>query len=41
MNKTVYLSFLKLELSKILMYCMIIWYDYVKPEYHAKAKLYT
>ena len=38
MNKPVYLGFSILELSKILMY--EFWYDYVKPKYGRKAKLY-
>ena len=37
MNKPVYLGFLILELSKILMY--EFWYNYVKPKYSEKAKL--
>ena len=38
MNKTVYFGLSKLELSKILMY--EFWYDYVKPKYGEKSKLY-
>ena len=38
MNKPVYLGLSILELSKILMY--EFWYDYVKPKYGEKAKLY-
>ena len=37
MNKTVWLRFSVLELSKILIY--EFWYDYVKPKYVEKAKL--
>ena len=37
MNKPVYLGFLILELSKILIY--EFWYDYVKPKYYEKVKL--
>ena len=37
MNKPVYLGFLILELSKILIYKF--WYDYVKPKYYEKVKL--
>ena len=37
-NKPVCLGLLILELSKILMY--EFWYDYVKPKYVEKAKLY-
>ena len=38
MNKPVYLGFSILELSKILMY--EFWYDFVKPKYGAKVKLF-
>ena len=38
MNKPAYLLLLILEISKILMYDF--WYDYVKPKYGEKAKLY-
>ena len=38
MNKPIYLGISMLELSKILMY--EFWYDYVKPKYGEKAKLY-
>ena len=38
MNKPVYLGLSILELSNILMY--EFWYDYVKPKYGKKAKLY-
>ena len=38
MNKPVYLGLSILELSKILMY--EFWYDYVKPQYDEKVKLY-
>ena len=38
MNKPVYLGFSVLELSEILMY--EFWYDYVKPKYGEKAKLF-
>ena len=38
MNKPMYLGLSILELSKILMY--EFWYDYVKPKYGEKAKLY-
>ena len=38
MNKPVYLRLLILELSKILMY--YFWYDYVKPKYVEKGKLF-
>ena len=38
MNKLVYLGFSILELNKTLMY--VLWYDYVKPKYGEKAKLY-
>ena len=37
-NKPVYLELSILELSKILIYQF--WYDYVKPKYDEKAKLY-
>ena len=38
MSKAVYLGLSVLELNKILMYKF--WYDYVKPKYDEKAKLY-
>ena len=38
MNKSVYLGLSVLELRNILMY--EVWYDYVKPKYGEKAKLY-
>ena len=38
MMKPVYLGLSILELSKILMY--EFWYDFVKPKYGEKAKLY-
>ena len=38
MNKLVYLGLSILELSKIIMY--EFWYDYAKPTYGEKAKLY-
>ena len=38
MNKLAYLGLSVLELSKIVMY--EFWYDYVKPKYGEKAKLY-
>ena len=38
MNKLVYLGLSVLGLSKIVMYQF--WYDYVKPKYGEKAKLY-
>ena len=38
MNKPVYLGLSILELNKILMY--EFWYDYVKPKYGEKAKLF-
>ena len=38
MNRPVCLRLLILELSKLLMY--EFWYDYVKPKYGQKAKLY-
>ena len=37
MNKRVYLSLSKLEISKTLMY--EFWYDYTKPQYQNNAKL--
>ena len=37
-NKPVYLGLSLLELSEILMY--EFWYDYVKPKYGEKAKLF-
>ena len=37
-NKPVYLGLSILELSKILMY--EVWYDYVKPKYGEKSKLW-
>ena len=37
MNKPVYLGFLRLDLSKIVMYQF--WYDYIKPKYGQKVKL--
>ena len=37
MNKPIYLGFLTLDLSKIVMY--EFWYDYVKPKYGKKAKI--
>ena len=37
MNKSVYLGFLILEISKTLMY--EFWYDYIKPKYQGNAKL--
>ena len=37
-NKPIYLGLSTLELSKDLMY--EFWYDYVKPKYDGKAKLY-
>ena len=37
-NKPVYLELSIIELSKILIYQF--WYDYVKPKYDEKAKLY-
>ena len=36
MNKPVYLGFLILEISKILMY--EYWHDYMKPKYQNNAK---
>ena len=38
MNKPVHLVISALELSKILMYQF--WYEYVKPKYGKKAKLF-
>ena len=38
MYKSVYLGMSTLELSKIVMYDN--WYDYVKPKYGEKAKLW-
>ena len=38
MNKSVYLGLSTLEISKIIIY--EFWYDYVKPKYGEKAKLY-
>ena len=38
MSKPVYLGLSALEVSKILMY--EFWYDYVKPKYGEKAKLF-
>ena len=38
MNKPVYLSLSSLKISKIVMY--EFWYDYVKPKYAEKAKLF-
>ena len=38
MNKPVYLGLSRLEVSKILMYQF--WYDYGKPTYGEKAKLF-
>ena len=37
MNKPVYLGFLILEISKILMYK--VWYDFIKTKYQINAKL--
>ena len=37
MNKSVYLDFSILEISKTLMYSF--WYDYTKPKYQSNAKL--
>ena len=37
-NKPIYLGLSILELNKILMYGF--WYDYVKPKYGEKVKLY-
>ena len=38
MNKPVYLGMSILDISKTLMY--EFWYDYIKPKYHRRAKLY-
>ena len=38
MNKPVYLALSRLKLNKTVMY--EFWYDYVKPKYKEKAKLY-
>ena len=38
MNKPIYLGMLILDISKTLMYKF--WYDYIKPKYKNKAKLY-
>ena len=38
MNKPLYLGLSILELGKLLMY--EFWYDYVKPKYDEKSKLY-
>ena len=38
MNKSVYLYLSILELNKIVMY--EFWYDYVKPKYIGKPKLF-
>ena len=38
MNKPVYLGLSVLEFSKMLMYDF--WYDYLKPKYGKKAKLF-
>ena len=38
MNKPVYLGLSILELTKILTY--EFWYDYIKPKYGKKGKLY-
>ena len=38
MDKPLYLGMTKLDISKTLMY--EFWYDYVKPKYNDKAKLY-
>ena len=38
MNKPVYLDLSILEISKIVLYQF--WYDYVKPKYGGKSKLY-
>ena len=38
MNKLVYLGQAILDISKILMY--EFWYDYIKPKYQEKAKLF-
>ena len=37
-NKPLYLGMSILDISKTLMY--ELWYDYVKPKYNDKAKLY-
>ena len=37
-NKSVYLGLSVLELTKIVMYAF--WYDYIKPRYGKKAKLF-
>ena len=37
-NKPVYLGLLILELRKMVMY--EFWYDYIKPKYKEKTKLY-
>ena len=37
MNKAVYLGFLMLEISKILMY--EVWYNFIKTKYQINAKL--
>ena len=39
MNKPVYLGLSILGLSKILMYCIEFWHNYVKPKHCKKAKL--